>query len=187
MKTAQELRGGNVFTQDGELFVVVKGEFSKSGRNSSVVKLKYRSLLGGRVKEEVHKADVKFDVVLLDRTPCIYSYFADPMYVFMDAEYNQFEVGADTMGDALSYLEEGMECEVILYEGKAISVELPNVIVREIEYTEPSVRGDTVGKVTKLARLKGSGHEIQVSALCQIGDKIEIDTRDGEFKKRVNG
>ena len=186
MKTAQELRSGNVFkADDGQLMVVVKGEFSKSGRNASVVKLKYKSLLQGRIKEEVYKADVKFDDVVLDYKPSTYSYFADPMYVFMDEEYNQFEIGADMMSDALPYLEEGMPCELVIYEDRAIAVNLPNTIVREIDYTEPSVRGDTVGKVTKLARLKGTGHEIQVSALCEIGDKIEIDTRTGEFKKRV--
>ncbi len=185
MKVAQELRNGNVFRQDGELMVVMKTEFTKSGRTASVVKLKYRSLLAGRVKEEVVKADVKFDDVILDRKPCTYSYFNDPMYVFLDDEYNQHEVGAEVMADVLKYLDDGMECELVFYEGRPIAVELPNVIVREIEFTEPSVRGDTVGKVMKPARLKGSGHEIRVSSSCEIGDKIEIDTRTDEFRKRV--
>ena len=186
MKTAQELRSGNVFkADDGQLMVVVKGEFSKSGRNASVVKLKYKSLLQGRIKEEVYKADVKFDDVMLDYKPCTYSYFADPMYVFMDEEYNQFEIDPEMMADVLPYLEESMAAELVVYEDRAIAVNLPNTVVREIEYTEPSVRGDTVGKVSKLARLKGSGHEIQVSANCEIGDKIEIDTRTNEFKKRA--
>jgi elongation factor P len=185
MKTAQELRSGNVFTQNNELMVVLKGEFSKSGRNASVVKLKYKSLLEGRVKEEVFKADVKFDVVMLDYKDCTYSYYSDPLYVFMDEEYNQHEINADMMGDVLNFLEDGMTCQLTFYEGKPISVELPKTIVREIEYTEPSVRGDTVGKVTKLARLKGTGYELQVSAICEAGDKIEIDTTTGEFKKRV--
>ena len=186
MKTAQELRSGNVFkADDGQLMVVVKGEFSKSGRNASVVKLKYKSLLQGRIKEEVYKADVKFDDVMLDYKPCTYSYFADPMYVFMDEEYNQFEIDPEMMADVLPYLEESMAAELVVYEDRAIAVNLPNTVVREIEHTEPSVRGDTVGKVSKLARLKGSGHEIQVSANCEIGDKIEIDTRTNEFKKRA--
>ena len=179
MKTAQELRSGNVFkADDGQLMVVVKGEFSKSGRNASVVKLKYKSLLQGRIKEEVYKADVKFDDVMLDYKPCTYSYFADPMYVFMDEEYNQYEIDPEMMADVLPYLEESMAAELVVYEDRAIAVNLPNTVVREIEYTEPSVRGDTVGKVSKLARLKGSGHEIQVSANCEIGDT-------NEFKKRA--
>jgi elongation factor P len=165
--------------------VVMRAEFSKSGRSASVVKLKYKGLLSGRVKEEVFKADEKFDDVILEYKKCTYSYLADPMYVFMDEEYNQHEVSQDMMGESLNYLQEGMECEVILYEGRAIAMELPNTVICEIEYTEPSVRGDTVGKVTKPARLKGTGYEIRVSALCESGDKVEIDTRTNEFKRRV--
>ena len=170
---------------DNELMVVIKGEFSKSGRNSSVVKLKYRALQGNRVKEEVYKADDKFDDIVLDRKPSTYSYFADPMYVFMDEEYNQLEIGADMMGDALGYLEDGMACEVVVHEGKALSIVMPNIIVREIGFTERAARGDTVGKVMKVAKLKNTDHVVQVSAICEIGDKIEIDTRTNEFRRRV--
>ena len=87
------------------------------------------------------RADDKFDVVILDKKECTYSYFADPMYVFMDTEYNQYEVEAEFMGDALNYLEESMPCEVVFYEGKALSVAMPNSLVREIIYTEPAVKG----------------------------------------------
>ena len=76
-------------------------------------------------------------------------------------------------------------CQVTFYEGEAISVELPNSIVREVEYTEPAVRGDTTGKIMKPARLVGSGFEIQVPAFVEIGDKIDIDPHTNEFRKRV--
>jgi elongation factor P len=107
------------------------------------------------------------------------------MYVFMDGEYNQYEIEAECMGDALNYIEDGMPCEVVFYNEKAISVELPNTIVREVIYTEPAVRGDTSGKVMKPAKLS-TGYELPVSAFIEIGDKIEIDTRTNEFKKRAN-
>ena len=73
----------------------------------------------------MYRADEKFDVVQLERKEVTYSYFADPSYVFMDAEYNQYEVEKDNMGDALNYLEDGMACEVTFYDGQAISVEMP--------------------------------------------------------------
>ena len=107
----------------------------------------------------VFKADDKMDQIVLDKKECTYSYFADPMYAFMDAEYNQFEVEAENMGDAIKYLEDGMAVEVVFYDGKAISVELPTSVVREIE-TEPAVKGDTSGKVMKPAKLVGTGFEI---------------------------
>ncbi|MEK6426298.1 MAG: elongation factor P, partial [Burkholderia gladioli] len=157
----------------------------KSGRNSAVVKMKLKNLLTNAGQESVYKADDKFDVVVLDRKEVTYSYFADPMYVFMDADYNQFEVEAEMMGEALNYLEDGMACEVVFYNEKAISVDLPTVIVREITYTEPAVKGDTSsGKVLKNAKI-ATGYELQVPLFCNTGDKIEIDTRTNEYRSRA--
>ena len=184
MKTAQELRVGNVVMVGNDPLVVQKTEYNKSGRNAAVVKLKFKNLLTGSGSESVSKADEKFDIVVLENKECTYSYFADPMYVFMDEEYNQYEVEADSMGDALNYLEEGMAVEVVFYEGRAISVSLPTIIVREITYTEPAVKGDTSGKVLKPAKIN-TGMEISVPLFCNIGDKIEIDTRTGEYRSRV--
>jgi elongation factor P len=185
MKTAQELRVGNVVMVGNDAWVVSKAEYNKSGRNSAVVKMKLKNLLTNAGQESVYKADDKFDVVVLDRKEVTYSYFADPMYVFMDADYNQFEVEAEMMGDALNYLEDGMVCEVVFYNEKAISVELPTVLVREITYTEPAVKGDTSsGKVLKNAKL-ATGFELQVPLFCSTGDKIEIDTRTHEYRSRA--
>ena len=186
MKIAQELRAGNVVMVGADPMVIQKAEYTKSGRNSAVVKMKLKNLLSGSGTESVYKADEKFEQVILDKKECTYSYFADPMYVFMDAEYNQYEVEDENLGDTLSFIEDGMQdvCEVTFYNGKAISVELPTSIVREVIYTEPAVRGDTSGKVMKPAKLS-SGAEIPVAAFVDIGDKIEIDTRTGEFRKRV--
>ncbi|CAG0958221.1 Elongation factor P [Methylophilaceae bacterium] len=184
MKTAQELRVGNVFMVGNDPMVVLKAEYSKSGRNSSVVKMKFKNLLTESPSEAVYKADDKFDVVVLEKKEVTYSYFGDPMYVFMDSEYNQYEVEAETMEDALKFLEDGMECEVVFYNGKPISVELPNSVVREIVYTEPAVKGDTSGKVMKPAKIN-TGFELPVPLFCDIGDKIEIDTRTLEYKNRV--
>ncbi|WP_334107355.1 elongation factor P [Methylobacillus sp.] len=184
MKTAQELRVGNVVMIGNDPLVVQKTEYNKSGRNAAVVKMKFKNLLTEAPSESVYKADDKFDVVILERKDVTYSYFADPMYVFMDSEYNQYEVEADNMTDALNFLEDGMECEVVFYNGKAISVELPNSVVREITYTEPAVKGDTSGKVMKPARIS-TGFELPVPLFCDIGDKIEIDTRTLEYKNRV--
>jgi elongation factor P len=181
-----ELRAGNVVMIGKDPMVVQKAEFSKSGRNASVVKMKLKNLLTGSGMESVYRADDKFDTVNLDRKECTYSYFADPLYVFMDSEYNQYEVEGDNLGDALNYLDDGMPVEVVFYDGKAISVEMPTTVIREVEYTEPAVRGDTSGKVMKPARIKPTGFELPVASFVEIGDMIEIDTRTNEFKRRAN-
>ena len=186
MKIAQEIRVGNVVMINGEPMVVQKHEYSRSGRNSAVVKMKYKNLLTAAPNEGIYKADDKFDIVILDKKECTYSYFADPMFTFMDTEYNQYEVEKDNMGDSLNYLEEGMAVEVVFYDGRAISVELPTSVVREISYTEPAVKGDTSsGKVLKNAKIS-TGFEIQVPLFCSTGDKIQIDTRTGEYRSRAN-
>jgi len=185
MKQAQELRNGNVVLIKDEPFVVLKGEYNKSGRNAAVMKLKLKNLFNGNISETVFKADEKFETVILERKACTYSYFADPMYVFMDEEFNQYEVEKENMENVLPFLEDGMSAELVFYQGKPIGVELPPSVVREVEYTEPAVRGDTSGKVMKPARIKPTGFEIQVPAFVEIGDKIEIDTATLEYKRRV--
>jgi elongation factor P len=184
MKLAQEIRAGNVIMVGKDPMVVQRTEYSRGGRNAATVKMKLKNLLTSGGTELVYKADDKLDPIVLDRKECTYSYFADPMYVFMDTEYNQYEVEKDNLGDTLLYLEDGMPVEVVFYDGKAISVEMPTTVVREVIYTEPAVKGDTSGKVLKPAKIS-TGAEIPVPIFVAIGDKIEIDTRTGEYKGRV--
>jgi elongation factor P len=186
MRQAQELRAGNVIMVGKNPMVVQRAEYNKGGRNSAVMKMKLKNLLTGRVSEVVYKADEKLENLVLDRRELTYSYFAEPSYVFMDSEYNQYEVDKENMGDALNYLEEGLPCQVVFYDDRAISVELPNTVVRQITYTEPAVRGDTSGKVLKPAKI-ATGFEVRVPLFCAIGDKIEIDTRTGEYLSRIKG
>ena len=184
MKLAQEVRAGNVIMIGSNPMVVQKAEFSKSGRNASVVKMKLRNLLSGGGTETIYRADEKFDVIQLERKDVTYSYFADPMYVFMDGEFNQYDVEKENMEDALPYLEDGLACQLTFYEGRTISVELPTSVVREVIYTEPAVKGDTSGKVLKPAKL-ASGFEVPVPLFVTTGDRIEVDTRTGEYRRRV--
>ena len=184
MKTAQEIRAGNVIMHGKDPMVVLKTEYSRGGRNSATVRMKLKSLIANFNTEVVFKADDKMDQVVLDKKDCTYSYFADPMYVCMDSEFNQYEVEAENMGDALNYLEDGMPVEVVFYDGKAISVELPTSVEREITWTEPAVKGDTSGKVLKPAKI-ATGFDIGVPIFVAQGDKVEIDTRTGEYRKRV--
>ncbi len=184
MKLAQEIRAGNVIMHGKDPMIVLKTEYQRGGRGAATVRMKLKALLNNSATEVVFKADDKLDNIILDKKECTYSYFADPMYVWMDAEYNQYEVEAANMGDALNYLEDGMAAEVVFYDGKAISVELPTSVEREVTWTEPAVKGDTSGKVLKPAKI-ATGFEVPVPLFVDQGDKIEIDTRTGEYRKRV--
>jgi elongation factor P len=170
--------------QGKDPMIVLRTEYSRGGRGAATVRMKLKALLSNMGTESVFKADDKMDQVILDQKECTYSYFADPMYVFMDNEFNQYEVESENMGDAMNYLEDGMAVEVVFYDGKAISVELPTSVEREITWTEPAVKGDTSGKVLKPAKI-ATGFEVPVPLFVNQGDKIEIDTRTGEYRKRV--
>ena len=184
MKIAQEIRAGNVIMHGKDPMVVLKTEYSRGGRNAATVRMKLKSLLNNFGTEVVFKADDKMDQIILDKKECTYSYFADPMYVWMDTDYNQYEVEAENMGDCLNYLEEGMASEVVFYEGKAISVEMPTSVEREVTWTEPAVKGDTSGKVLKPAKI-ATGFDVPVPIFVEQVDRIEIDTRTGEYRRRV--
>jgi elongation factor P len=107
----------------------------------------------------------------------------------MDGEYNQYEIEEENLGDALHYLKDGMECEAVFYDGKAISVELPTTIARQVVYTEPAVKGNTSGNVLKDAKIENAieanAYIVQVPLFVSNDDVIEIDTRTNEYKRIV--
>ena len=158
MKTAQELRLGNVFMVGKDPMVVVKSEYSKGGRGASTVKMKMKNLLNGAVTETVYRADDKFEDIILERKEVTYSYFADPHYVWMDEEYNQYEVDEDTMEDAKKYLQDDLTAEAVFYEGRVIGIELPTMLVREVVYTEPAVKAGDLLVEFDLDAITGKGY-----------------------------
>jgi len=189
MKPAKEIRVGNIIMVDAKPFIVLRSDVNGSSRTGFTYKWKMKNLLTNSPMENVMRGDDKFDVVVLDKKPVTYSYFADPLYVFMDEEYNQFEIEEENLGDALHYLKDGMECEAVFYDGKAISVELPITIARQIVYSEPAIKGNTSGNVLKEARIENAveahQHTVQVPLFVSSDDVIEIDTRTNEYKRVV--
>jgi elongation factor P len=185
MKLVEDLRAGNTVKVNGNLFIVQKAIYNKGARGASSVKMKLKNLATGSMNETVYRAGEKFDDVVLERKQMQYLYGNDGFYTFMDQEsFEQMDLTADDLGDALNYLQEQMTIDVIVYEGKAVGVELPIVVECEVTYTEPAVRGDTGGKVLKAAKIT-TGYEIQVPLYVNIGDKVKMDTRTNEFMSRA--
>lgn len=186
MKTAQDIKANNVILIDGSPWLVQKAEYTKSGRNSAIMKMKLKNLLTGSSTESVYKFDDKIDIVILEKIDTTFSYKSDDLYVFMDEEFNQYELRSEDLEAVLPFIVDGMTdiCNAVFFEGKVISVDLPTTIIRQIEYTEDAARGDTTGKVMKIAKLS-NGTEIKVPDFCNTGDWIEIDTRTAEYKSRA--
>ena len=174
---------------DGKPFIVLRSDVNGSSRTGFTYKWKMKNLLTNAPFENVFRGDDKFDVVVLDKKPVTFSYFADPLYVFMDEEYNQYEIEEENLGEALHYLKDGMECEAVFYDGKAISVELPITIARKVVYSEPAVKGNTSGNVLKEAKIENAieahSHIVQVPLFVSTDDVIEIDTRTNEYKRII--
>jgi elongation factor P len=189
MKPAKEIRVGNIIMVDAKPWIVLRSDVNGSSRTGFTYKWKLKNLLTNSPMENVFRGDDKFDVVVLDKKPVTYSYFADPLFVFMDADYNQYEIEEENMGEALNYLKDGMECEAVFYNEKAISVELPTTIQRKVAYSEPAVKGNTSGNVLKEAKLENAiearSHTVQVPLFVSTDDVIEIDTRTNEYKRVV--
>ncbi|WP_291259893.1 elongation factor P [Fusobacterium sp.] len=185
MKIAQELRAGSTIKIGNDPFVILKAEYNKSGRNAAVVKFKMKNLISGNISDSVYKADDKMDDIRLDKVKAVFSYHDGEFYVFSNPEtWDQIELKEEDLGDALYYLEEEMELEVVYYESTPVAVELPTFVEREIVYTEPGLRGDTTGKVLKPAKIN-TGYEIQVPLFVEQGEWIKIDTRTNEYVERI--
>ena len=189
MKPAKEIRVGNIIMVDSKPMIVLRSDVNGSSRTGFTYKWKMKSLLTNSPSENVFRGDDKFEVVVLDKKPVTYSYFADPLFVFMDADYEQFEIEEENLGEALHYLKDGMECEAIFYDGKAISVELPTTVVRQVVYSEPAIKGNTSGNVLKAAKIENAVeahcHSVQVPLFVSQDDMIEIDTRTNEYKRII--
>jgi len=185
MKEAQDLRAGNTIKVGEDLFLVVKAVYNKGARSASSVRLKIKNLETNSISETVYRASDKFNDIVLERRQMQFLYGQNDSYTFMDDQnYEQIDLNKDDLGDALFYLKEQMTISIVMYEGKAVGVEMPINVEAKIDYTEPAVKGDTSGKVYKTAKLE-TGYEIQVPLYCNIGDMIRIDTRTNEFVTRV--
>ena len=186
MKLAQELRTGPVIKLGSDVLIVQKADYSKSGRNAAVVKLKFKNLLTGATVENVLKASDKVEDIRLDKKKMVYSYENGGSYAFQDQEtWEEVDLTKEDLEGALKYLEEGMEIEIVFYEGRAVGIELPNTVDREVVYTEPGLRGDTTGRALKSAKL-ATGFEIMVPLFINQNEIIKIDTRTDEYLERVN-
>ncbi len=186
MKTAQELRIGNVILICNEPMIVQRTEYNRSGRNTAIVKMKLKNLLSDSFSEFVFKADEKFELIYLEKKKCTYSFFYKNMYVFIDEDFYQYEIEASKISNVLCYIKENMIVDIVFYENNPISIELPDIVIRKIIYTEPAIRGNTSNRVMKPAKINDSGLEINVPLFCEIGDNVEIDTRTGEYRGRVS-
>lgn len=190
MKPAMELRQGSTYRKDGLPYHILKAERhqSTSGKKARAAEMKFKikELISGKVQEITVLSTEMMDDIILDRKQMQFLYEIDGEYNFMDNEtFEQIVLTKEDLEDATNYLEEQMVIQVLMFEDRPVGVELPTTVIREVTYTEPGLKGDTIGRATKPATVS-TGYTLQVPLFVKIGDKLKIDTRTGEYIERAN-
>jgi elongation factor P len=179
------LKKGVLFQLDGEPYRVVEYNQKVMGRGGSIVNVRIKSLLDGKVLEKTFKGNETVDSADVTGQTVQYLYTDGATFFFMNEEtFDQFEVSADLVGDGAGYLKEGDRVQLQFFNGQAISVDLAKNVPLRVTYTEDAVKGDTSSSITKDATLE-TGITIKVPAFIKQGDLISVDTATGAYRERV--
>ena len=179
--TAGDFRNGVTFEKDGSVCTVVGFQHVKPGKGAAFVRTKYKNVMTGAIREESFNPTAKFEQATVERKDAEYSYNDGDLYYFMDPEtYDMVPLNRDVLGDAFRFVKENTVCKLVSYKGSVFTVEVPNFMDLEVTETEPGLRGDTATNVTKPATPE-TGAEVKVPLFINTGDKIQIDTRTGEY------
>ena len=185
MVSTNDLKNGMVLDLDGQLWSVIWFQHHKPGKGNTVVRTKLKHVLSGKVVDRTFNSDIKVDTAVVDRREMQYLYHDGEAFVFMDTDtYDQLTLGETVVGDAKNYLLENQVATVALHEGNPLYIELPTSVELEITYTEPGLQGDRSTGGTKPATLE-TGLQIQVPLFITNGEKVKVDTRDGNYLGRV--
>jgi elongation factor P len=187
MYTSADLRKGLKVIIDGDPYIVTTFEFSKPGKGQALYRTKLRNMITGLTLERTYRAGETFEPASLEERLMQYLYREGSNYYFMDNQnYEQIAISEEALGDAKNYLKENLEVEVLLFNDRAIGVDLPNFVNLKVIKTDPWLKGDTTGRDYKPATVE-TGYELRVPPFIEEGEIIAIDTRSGDFSARVKG
>ena len=183
--TTNDLRNGITLQLENGLFTVIEFQHVKPGKGGAFVRTKLRNLKTGNVLEKTFNAGIRVEQAMLEKKDMQFLYRDGDDYVFMDTEsYDQINVAPVALGDAADYIVESMIAIIATHNTEIVSVEIPASVELLIANTEPGIQGDRVSGARKPAELQ-TGKTIQVPLFVNIGDKVKVDTRSGEYLTRV--
>ena len=185
MISASDFRNGVTFEMDGKVMQVIEFQHVKPGKGAAFVRTKYKNVMTGAIREESFNPSAKFENGTVERRNAEYSYNDGDLYYFMDPEtYDMTPLNKDVLGDGFQFVKENTMCMILSIKGNVFGVEPPNFVDLEVTETEPGLAGNTATNTLKPATLE-TGAEIKVPLFINIGDKIQIDTRTGEYIGRA--
>jgi len=180
-----DLKKGTIFQYEGVPYRVVDYSQKVMGRGGSIVNVRIKSLIDGKVLEKTFKGNETLDSADVTTQNVQYLYSDGDTFYFMNEEtFEQFEVPSDLVGDSAGYMKEGDRLQLQFFDGRPINVDLPKNVPLAVTYTENVVRGDTANAVTKDATLE-TGITIRVPSFIKTGDVISVDTATGAYRERV--
>ena len=169
---------------DGKIMQVVEFQHVKPGKGAAFVRTKIRNVIAGSVVERTFNPNDKFPTAYVERKEMEYSYNDGDLYYFMDMEtFDMLPISKDLLGDSFRFVMENTRCKVMSYKGSVFGLECPNFMDLEVTETEPGLAGNTATNTLKPATVE-TGAEVKVPLFINIGDKITIDTRTGEYLSR---
>lgn len=185
MISTNDFRTGLTIELDGDVFTVVEFQHVKPGKGSAFVRTKLKNRRSGAVVERTFRAGEKVPKAHIEKRQMQYLYHEGDLYTFMDTEnYEQMTLTESQLDEAIKYLKDNMNIDIMFYQGQPIGVELPNTVVLTVTATEPGVKGDTATGATKPATLE-TGAVVQVPLFVNEGDQLIIDTRSGQYVQRA--
>lgn len=186
MIDAGELKKGITVELDGQLYQVLDYQHIKVARGSAQVRLRLRDIRAGHTTERVFQASQKFARAFLERHPIQYLYNDGSLYYFMDTEtFEQMPLDKSMVDEALSYLKEGQNLQIVTHRGEAIGIELPVSVELQVAETGPGFKGNTASAGSKPATME-TGITIHVPFFINTGDTIKVDTRTGAYLERIS-
>jgi elongation factor P len=181
-----DIRKGLKIQIDGVPYRIVEHQFVKPGKGQAFTRARIKNLTNGNVIERTWKSGESVELADVEERKLNFSWEESDTYVFMDAQTgDQIHVSKDGVGDASRWLSEGLECNVTLFNGNAITVDLPNTVVLQITECEPGIKGDTATGASKPAKLS-TGTIINVPLFVKEGEWVKVDTENGTYMERVN-
>lgn len=186
MITTADFRNGMTIEMEGVLYNIVFFQHVKPGKGGAFVRTRLKNLKTGAVTEKTFRAGEKVELAILDKRRMQFLYLEGNNFIFMDSEtYEQMPVSEEEVGEAARFLLEGTQVEISLYEGRPVGVEPPVFVEMEVAETAPGVKGDTASGGSKPATLE-SGLVVNVPLFIEVGSRIKVDTRSGEYVERVD-
>ena len=185
MISAGDFRNGVTLEIEGQIFQIIEFQHVKPGKGAAFVRTKLKNIINGGVVEKTFRPTEKFPTARIDRVDMQYLYSDGDLYHFMNVEnYDQIALNADAIGDSLKFVKENEMVKICSTKGEVFAVEPPLFVELEITETEPGFKGDTAQGASKPATVE-TGATVNVPLFVEIGDKIKIDTRTGEYLSRV--